>query len=215
MGNTNSTSSVHSVEKARSLSSSRRKLKRFGSSATLAKIYQHHNMSMPCTKAMAWKSQYGDKILDISKPTKFEHGIHVEYDDDSGKFMGLPDVWQTNFPSDDILDTTLIHPALVPTTENMDPIGKPFNFQHNIHVEIDRNGIGYKGLPKEWQDVLSAAQETQDILPSRTSSLKENVLKTVQIIQEQERGKQIFARVFFVYLYIYRKRIAKFNNNQW
>lgn len=103
MGNTNSSSSVHSMpngggghhHKARSLRSqqtgnSSNKLKRFGSSATLAKLYQHHNVSsatIPTSKAIAWKNQHGERILDIGKPTKFEHGIHVEYDDDSGKFM--------------------------------------------------------------------------------------------------------------------------------
>jgi hypothetical protein len=97
MGNTNSSSSVHSVpngqchhHKARSLRSTNSKgLRRFGSSATLAKLYHHHNVSsatMP-SKAIAWKNQHGERILDIGKPTKFEHGIHVEYDDDSGKFM--------------------------------------------------------------------------------------------------------------------------------
>jgi hypothetical protein len=100
MGNTNSSSSVHSVPnahgtshhlKTRSLRShtTTNKLKRFGSTATLAKLYHHHNVSsatMP-SKAIAWKNQHGERILDIGKPTKFEHGIHVEYDDDSGKFM--------------------------------------------------------------------------------------------------------------------------------
>lgn len=131
MGNANSSSSVHSVptgqchhHKARSLRSATttntgKGLRRFGSAATLAKLYQHHNVSsatMP-SKAIAWKNQHGERILDIGKPTKFEHGIHVEFDDDSGKYMGLPDVWQSNFPSDDILDTAYIHPSLVPTSE--------------------------------------------------------------------------------------------------
>jgi hypothetical protein len=33
------------------------------------------------------RTNFGEKILDISKPTKFEHGIHVEYNRDSGKYM--------------------------------------------------------------------------------------------------------------------------------
>lgn len=98
MGNTNSSSSVHSEpngphhqHKARSLRSTTttRGIRRFGSSGTLAKLYQHHNVSSATvpSKATVWKNQHGEKILDIGKPTKFEHGIHVEYDDDSGKFM--------------------------------------------------------------------------------------------------------------------------------
>jgi hypothetical protein len=30
-------------------------------------------------------------------------------------------------------------------------IGKPFNIQHNIHIEIDANEpMGLRGLPAEW-----------------------------------------------------------------
>lgn len=31
-------------------------------------------------------------------------------------------------------------------------IGQPFNIKHHIHVEVDQDGVGYKGLPTEWQD---------------------------------------------------------------
>lgn len=31
-------------------------------------------------------------------------------------------------------------------------IGHPFNIKHNIHVELDVDGAGFKGLPKEWRD---------------------------------------------------------------
>ncbi|GAA5799105.1 hypothetical protein HPULCUR_004514 [Helicostylum pulchrum] len=206
MGNVNSSSSVHSVpttqchhHKTRSLRSTttttttRKGLKKFGSSATLAKLYHHHNISaatMP-SKAIAWRNQHGEKILDIGKPTKFEHGIHVEFDDDSGKYMGLPDVWQSNFPSDDILDTAFIHPILVPTCEYQD-------------------GIGFKGLPQEWKDKVAIDKrrtmkivESPDSLfhsdsdlrskrelhlsTSRNSVLKANVLKAVKVIQDQEK----------------------------
>ncbi|KAI7890941.1 kinase-like domain-containing protein [Mucor mucedo] len=232
MGNANSSSSVHSVpttgkchhHKARSLRSATtntsKGLRRFGSAATLAKIYQHHSVSsvnVP-SKAIAWRNQHGERILDIGKPTKFEHGIHVEFDDDSGKYMGLPDVWQGNFPSDDILDTTYIHPILVPTSESApSSIGLPYNIQHNIHVELDGDGVGFKGLPQEWKDKISTSLqkrrtmkivESPDSLfhsdppspprtkresrqlhlsTSRNSSLKGNVLKAVQIIQEGEK----------------------------
>lgn len=130
MGNASSSSSVHSVptgkchhHQARSLrsatTSTSKGLRRFGSSVTLAKLYHHHNVSSATvpSKAIAWKNQHGERILDIGKPTKFEHGIHVEFDGHSGKYMGLPDVWQGDFPSDDILDTAYIHPILVPTSE--------------------------------------------------------------------------------------------------
>jgi hypothetical protein len=33
------------------------------------------------------KKGFGNKIVEISKPTEFEHGIHVEYNTESGKFL--------------------------------------------------------------------------------------------------------------------------------
>lgn len=80
-------------------------------------------------------------------------------------------------------------------------IGQPYNIQHHIHVELDNDGVGFKGLPKEWQDLLLSKQSTcekrtmkivespdslfNDDTNKRKSSLKANVLKAVQAIQEQ------------------------------
>ncbi len=33
------------------------------------------------------KKGFGSKIIEIGKPTEFEHGIHVEYNTESGKFL--------------------------------------------------------------------------------------------------------------------------------
>ncbi|KAI9273738.1 kinase-like domain-containing protein [Sporodiniella umbellata] len=194
MGNTHSTSSIYSepngqyYHPTRSLRS-KKKLRRFGSTLTLNKLYSQSES----LKANSWKKQYGEKILDISKPTRFEHGIHVEYDDGSGRFMGLPDVWQENFPSNDILDTTFIHPSLVPQTSHDTSIGQPFNVKHHIHVELDPEGIGFKGLPKAWNEILNKTSErrlvskiecpesiTTDestISSSRKSSLQQPIVK--------------------------------------
>lgn len=170
----------------------------------------------------------------------------------------MPDVWQGNFPSDDILDTTYLHPSLVPTSEckvslssdnwvdlctlmpflyditalpqqlqqhqqqqkQDDSIGQPFNIKHHIHVELDIDGVGFKGLPQEWQDKLQITEKkrrTMKIIEqpdslfieeeqnkpktkresrqlhlstSRKSSIKApNVLKAVQVIQDQEKGE--------------------------
>ena len=45
-------------------------------------------------------------------------------------------------------------------------IGKPFNLQHNIHIEVDPNEpLGLKGLPVEWYEKLSKAGiDKSDIL---------------------------------------------------
>ncbi|KAI8086056.1 kinase-like domain-containing protein [Halteromyces radiatus] len=124
-----------------------------------------------------WRSQVGDvsssstrttmttTILDIGKPTQFEHGIHVEFNRLTGKFMGLPDVWQSNLPSDDVLDTNYINPNLVPALPG---ISKPYNIQHNIHVQMDNFGL--VGLPIEWQKILYSSGFMQSSAVNSTSS---------------------------------------------
>jgi hypothetical protein len=66
------------------------------SSSTLSslKMYRQNNRSetslsskISSRSTSRATSNFGEKILDISKPTKFEHGIHVEYNRDSGKYM--------------------------------------------------------------------------------------------------------------------------------
>jgi hypothetical protein len=47
--------------------------------------YFHHNNNS--NSNVAKKKKKSDKIFEISKPTKFEHGIHVEYSNESGKFL--------------------------------------------------------------------------------------------------------------------------------
>jgi hypothetical protein len=43
--------------------------------------------SRQTTTAVTTGPGFGEKILDIGKPTKFEHGIHVEYNRENGKYM--------------------------------------------------------------------------------------------------------------------------------
>ncbi|KAG0181637.1 p21 protein (Cdc42 Rac)-activated kinase [Apophysomyces sp. BC1034] len=165
--------------------------------STLGRIYFQSNPSSTTinSKAANWRKDYGGKIMDIGKPTQFEHGVHVEYNKENGKYMGLPDVWQASLPSDDILDTQFINPNLVPspitasqacaslhksknhgssilTTAGI--IGKPYNVQHNVHVQVDLNGAGYIGLPPEWQRILTASGVSEDLVkanPKTTKSL--------------------------------------------
>ncbi|KAI8575861.1 hypothetical protein K450DRAFT_259901 [Umbelopsis ramanniana AG] len=106
------------------------------------------------------------RILEIGKPIEFEHGIHVEYNREKGKFMGLPDVWQGVIPSsDDVLDTSCISPHLVPApyliahTTKADNISKPYNVQHNIHVQIDKTSYVLQGLPLAWAHQLQSSNQ--------------------------------------------------------
>lgn len=42
-------------------------------------------------------------------------------------------------------------------------IGTPFNFKHNVHVQIDpASSTGFKGLPPQWDAMLSASGITRD-----------------------------------------------------
>ncbi|CAO3638643.1 unnamed protein product [Cunninghamella blakesleeana] len=113
--------------------------------------------------------------MNIGKPTQFEHGIHVEYNKVTGKYMGLPDVWQTNLPSDDVLDTNYINPNLVPIIPG---IGKPYNVQHNIHVEMDDYGL--VGLPLPWQRALYASGIIQSSSPIQPIHQHNNILDNIQ-----------------------------------
>lgn len=141
--------SISSLHPSAMGSPSIKSLRKKGSNETMGssnRIYHHSNtsnvsMASKASKASSWRKRYGDRILDIGKPTEFEHGIHVEYNKQNGKFMvsfsfgslckvsssnvlimclfyalqGLPDVWQESVPSDDILNTTYINPHLVPS----------------------------------------------------------------------------------------------------
>ncbi|KAI9364709.1 kinase-like domain-containing protein [Pilaira anomala] len=188
MGNTIGTpSSQHGT------SSSTKSLRKKNSSSTLSslKMYRQTNRSETSLSSKMSRSSkpqnFGEKILDISKPTKFEHGIHVEYNRDSGKYMGLPDVWQSNLPSDDVMDTHYVTPHLVPSPvkPERDPstlqksptlIGKPYNVQHNIHVQVGK--YGFKGLPIKWQKILLASGVPEEVVknnPATVEKLLHNV----------------------------------------
>ncbi|KAF9087109.1 p21 protein (Cdc42 Rac)-activated kinase [Mortierella sp. GBA35] len=136
-----------------------------------AAAYLHANQSS--SSLAQWspgrnKNNHAKKIVNIGEPTDIEHGIHVEYNAERRKFMGIPDVWQNEVPTDDPLDTTCISPHLVPTARNqpmINPnlpseehkIGWPYNVQHKAHVDVDisLNGkVGLKGLPAEWMTML-------------------------------------------------------------
>ncbi|KAF9586603.1 p21 protein (Cdc42 Rac)-activated kinase [Lunasporangiospora selenospora] len=134
--------------------------------------YLHANQSS--SSLSQWspgRKSYAKKIVSIGNPTDVEHGIHVEYNHERKKYMGIPDVWQDEIPTDDPLDTTCISPHLVPTVRQPPgseehKIGWPYNVQHRAHVDIDITDgrVGFKGLPNEWRAVLeSQGISEQDI----------------------------------------------------
>ncbi|KAI8077284.1 kinase-like domain-containing protein [Gilbertella persicaria] len=185
---------------------STRSLRKMASSSTLSslKMYKQSNRSENSlsSKISVKSSSFGEKILDIGKPTKFEHGIHVEYDRDSGKYMGLPDVWQSDLPSDDVMDTHYVTPHLVPSPikPERDPstlqrtptmIGKPFNVQHNVHVQVDQ--YGFKGLPVKWQKILIASGIPEEVVqnnPVTVEKLMHHVRMPESLQQQQKQDNE-------------------------
>ncbi|KAG0280333.1 p21 protein (Cdc42 Rac)-activated kinase [Linnemannia gamsii] len=118
---------------------------------------------------------HAKKIVNIGEPTDIEHGIHVEYNHERRKFMGIPDVWQNEVPTDDPLDTTCISPHLVPTTRHQPmlnsnlpseehKIGWPYNVQHKAHVDVDISSNGKVGL-KPNNTPLSALTSSPGVVP--------------------------------------------------
>ncbi|KAF9973112.1 signal transducing kinase of the PAK [Actinomortierella ambigua] len=143
----------------------------FASSAPAHRpAYLHGNQSSSSLSNRShMRKPQNKKIVSIGKPTDVEHGIHVEYNHERRRFMGIPDVWQNEVPTDDPLDTTCISPHLVPAPAQAPPqsndeppetpgssIGWPYNVRHQAHVDVDTSGKGLKGLPPEWKAILEA-----------------------------------------------------------
>jgi hypothetical protein len=87
MGNTIATPSDYSDRRPSHISATR-SLRKIASSSTLSslRLYRRSNRSeTSLSSKFSNLSRFGDKILDISKPTQVEHGIHVEYN--NGKYM--------------------------------------------------------------------------------------------------------------------------------
>ncbi|CAG8534229.1 556_t:CDS:10 [Acaulospora morrowiae] len=145
---------------------------RLGGKKADAGYYHFNNNS---TSSFTKKKKYFGEIIEIGKPTEFEHGIHVEYNNESGKFLGLPDVWVNAAPSDEILNTKYLNPNLVPSPGSQDisksvndDIGKPYNFKHEIHVYMNDNGL--EGLPAEWKKILASNGTAEDASKRKTNS---------------------------------------------
>ncbi|RUO95918.1 hypothetical protein BC936DRAFT_142964, partial [Jimgerdemannia flammicorona] len=178
-------------------------LRKKESSSTLSshhRVYYHSNgstssMASKTSRGSNWKPQQGERALDIGKPTEFEHGIHVEYNRDNGKFMGLPDVWQDTVPSDDILNTKYINPHLVPTPVtspspkiNGKSIGQPYNVKHHVHVDIDESGVGFRGLPPEWAAILEASGISEDIVLQHPQAIRKIMqLRMPEALQQHQQ----------------------------
>ncbi|KAI9292436.1 kinase-like protein [Neoconidiobolus thromboides FSU 785] len=110
--------------------------------------------------------------ISIGGPTNFEHGIHIEYNGDSGRFMGVPDVWQSRVPHEDLLNTRYIDPNLVPkipevyprTRENPVSIGTPYGVKHEMSINFSSGTPSAIGIPKDWLEKF--AESGISLMPS-------------------------------------------------
>ncbi|KAL1924520.1 uncharacterized protein VTP21DRAFT_4174 [Calcarisporiella thermophila] len=160
------------------------------------RIYQHQNAStasMPTAK----RSQQFDKIVDISKPTEFEHGIHVEYNPELGKYVGLPDVWQDKLPGDDVLNTKYINPHLVPTPlqQRAEPfrgelIGRPYNVRHVVHLEPEDVDVNSIDLPQEWMDFLKSFGVTEEAVQANPAAFRSLLEHRSRLLQQHDPAPQ-------------------------
>ncbi|KAJ9071008.1 hypothetical protein DSO57_1001778 [Entomophthora muscae] len=100
----------------------------------------------------------------IGSPTNVEHSIHIEYNNSTGRFMGVPDVWKGSVPYDDLINTKGLDPNLIPVVSENTPkvkclgISRPFNVNHDFHVDLDSFGsFSLSGLPGDWVQKLTSS----------------------------------------------------------
>ncbi|GBG33229.1 Protein kinase, putative [Hondaea fermentalgiana] len=129
--------------------------------------------------------QYAEPKQEISGPTNVLRCVHVEFDEATGTFKGLPDVWASMVPKAASQNETSTRAMAVlgshvapakPSYKNIFKktrnrggdlglagddglsIGRPYNFQHNEHVGVDpRSSTGFTGLPDKWRMLLKAS----------------------------------------------------------
>lgn len=66
-------------------------------------------------------------------------------------------------------------------------IGKPYNIQHNVHVEVGQ--YGYKGLPEKWQMILLASGVPEDVVKNNPATV-ERVMHHVRMPDSLQSNKR-------------------------
>jgi hypothetical protein len=67
---------------------------------------KHHHHSSSTKRVVDSSSTSTSKGGDISTPTNVLHHVHVEWDDETGTFKGLPDAWARVLPRDSKVSAT-------------------------------------------------------------------------------------------------------------
>eukprot|EP00742_Colponemidia_sp_Colp-10_P002957 GILJ01003155.1.p1 GENE.GILJ01003155.1~~GILJ01003155.1.p1 ORF type:complete len:541 (+),score=66.20 GILJ01003155.1:45-1625(+) len=111
----------------------------------------------------------------ITGPSNVQRAIHVEWDPEQGVYRGLPEVWRTalalpqGISQDETTSKNLPNHVAprkpsklivesVKRNSSLPTIGRPTNFTHNVHVEVDATSdTGFRGLPATWEVLLRAS----------------------------------------------------------
>jgi hypothetical protein len=90
-----------------------------------------------------------------------------------------------------VLFSFLLTPSLLgdPSTLQKIPtlIGKPYNVQHNVHVQVGK--YGFKGLPVKWQQILLASGVPEEVVknnPDTVEKLMHNIRMPDSLQHQQE-----------------------------
>ncbi|KAG2381762.1 hypothetical protein C9374_006146 [Naegleria lovaniensis] len=125
------------------------------------------------TKKKDNKSNYDSDAIkvEISAPTDFKRGVHIEVDLNQGTLKGVPSAWKDTFGDSAQYeeDVSQVNPNLLPSISTSSSeekvqglvISKPFEFKHNIHVDYNSE-TGFVGLPPEWESMLKSSGITKN-----------------------------------------------------
>lgn len=66
-------------------------------------------------------------------------------------------------------------------------IGKPFNVQHNVHVQVGK--YGFKGLPVKWQKILLASGVPEEVVNNNPATV-EKLMHNIRMPDSLQSTKQ-------------------------
>lgn len=145
----------------------------------------------------------------ISGPINVQRVVHVAWDPRTGTFTGVPSVWRSALPEGVVSEaaaTEALPAHVAPTAPPTSAAGAgggaaavagggggagtfisaPYNVRHNVHVQVDPTApTGFKGLPPQWDAMLSASGITKD----EVSAHPQEVLDVLQFHMEGPRPK--------------------------
>jgi len=123
------------------------------------------------------------KEMEISLPTNFQRGVHIEHDAANNTYKGIPTAWRDAVPDAEVSEEDgvggyEIPEFLIPTNHKAlqqqealrsssgggdNRISRPFNFKHETHVKVSKSAsTGFEGLPDEWRKLLKDSGITKE-----------------------------------------------------